>query len=565
MQAEGFETIADNCDILIHLYRYLDFIDQLRLSRVSEYLRNIFEHLVWKDRYQKMEITENSCGVFVVTGSVGTSPLIFYEYEEFEEFLNAYAENIVELSVYDLKSINVEYIIREFPKLTKLRYEGWMEIPVNHYSCLANRCPNLQELQLCHCIMPNVKSLTRLQKLRRLCIDTNTQFTYQQFRQFGARLGLESLKITGYIIPETLKRRKRTRGLPLKELKISTDLDPQAWFPKIFPYFLRNFENLQSLIIHFADESANNAAFNALGQSCGNLQYLRIIETDFYLSPAFTLPPNLKELAVHCGRNLAYENLKEFLAHSKLLKFTSIESRYKGEWVDLVVSANIKSLQVQYVPTANLNVDHVEELTWYEYPSNPLQPQPTRLGSKLEILKIDSGVLSLQTLLELKFLHTLTIPETMTCLDWSYVRALLCHTPLRHLTISGLPYCSPLCERFGHAPSEGLPIQLVSLKISFGLLQGALTFWLDLFRQNECLQLICNNFKTFDEFLEKLLANENFPMNLRNLEIWGITLNCNRLRRNFNAMMNKFISDVVYQRKQYESDGDLYNLVLCRK
>ncbi|XP_075162273.1 uncharacterized protein LOC142234953 [Haematobia irritans] len=565
MNPSGFERIADNCDILIRLYGYLEFIDQLRLSRVNTTLQNIFEQIIWRDKYHRLGIEEPSSGSYVVTGSIGTSPL-FFEYDEFQEFLDNYAENIEELTVNGLKTISADYIVREYPNLVKLNYFGWLDIPATHFSKLRKKCRNLEELNLRRCWMPTVKSLTRMKKLKFLTIDYGTNYDYRKFRQLCARVRLEGLHIKVSMAPEKSKRLRKVSALPLKELEISTTFNPEAWsHPQDFSRFMKNFENLQKLTIHFTDELITKDTLNSIAQGCENLRYFKIEHNNFHIADIIPLPHNLEELYLNFCRRLTYNNLENLLTQHKILKFTSKVTPYLGVEKELEISPIVQCLDVENVYTEIMKFSNLKELTWYDSELKEQDQNSLSLSSNLEILTINSGSIPLTILQQIKTITALTIPESMACLDWSYITALLRHSPLRHLTISGQAYRSPVCERSRDVPSEGFVSQITTLKIAFPMFQTALPFWLDLLRRNENLQLVCYHFKNFEEFLKKMLNDDNFPLDLRTIEIWGITLNCSKLRRHFDDTMNQFIHKASFLRKQYDHDGDLYRLILCRK
>lgn len=524
MNPQGFEKIDGNCDIWLHIYDYLNFLDQLRLSRVNENLRNIFEQFIWEDKYRRMQITEPSGGVFVVTGSLGTRPLIF-KYNELQEMLEAYATDIEDLSICDLKSKNVDHIIREFPNLRALKYDGWKDIPLTHYSRLGNKCPNLQKLKLCGNIMPSIKSLGRLRKLRYLSINYGMDFSYQAFRQLCARLSLEGLEITGSMIAENRKRPKKTDTLPLKELKVATSFDPHVWSPKVFPLFLKNFGSLQKLTIRFTEDCVSDVALAALAQACPQLQYLKIVASYFALSPCQTmpLPLDLRDMCLEFCSNLTWENLKALLSLTKLSGITSKATHYEGVWEVIEISPHIQLLDIENVNSRIFRSPHLKELTWYENPNEVLEDYPWQSWSAMESLNIKSGMVPLQTLMDMQYLHTLTLPESMAYLDWSYITTLLSHRPLRVFTIAGPQQRSTGCELSGRVPTVPFPTLLNIMKFPFAVFHEALPFWLEMFHLNKDLQLICSNFRNFEQ-LNEMLNDKRFPVYLRTIEIWGITL-----------------------------------------
>uniref|UniRef100_T1PGE2 F-box n=1 Tax=Musca domestica TaxID=7370 RepID=T1PGE2_MUSDO len=580
----GFEQILQNCDIAIYLYQFLNFSDQLRLSRVNRQLQNIFEQLIWKEKYQTMTITEDEDGNYVVMGAIRTSPLIL-EYDEFREFIDAYAHNVRELCVKDLRALEIQDVMWEFPNLVKLQYER-VQMPMTHLTWLSRKCRNLEELQLLRCSygtawnveigkMPSVKLLAKIRKLKRLSVQNsgNHNITFEIFQQVVRRLKLEEFKFDNFIQAEVYKAPKpRKPGVQLKELDIEVSLDPEKWLPRAYAMFLANFEHLQTLTIYFTYrvQGVNEAALLALARTCRNLETMKISCSNFHNIQDFHLPPNLKELTLHSCKNLSCDNLRQLLcnAQSQISKFTSTDTLYEGQLPELDISPSIEILNIDSVSSIKFrSLHHLKELTWYDdYPSPYiLASSGNSLKSciSLQSLHIKSGILPMDWIVNLENLHTISIGESMYNIDWSYFASLLRHPTLRNLSVEDQRYRSLLCER-SDPPAEEIVTQLTSLKISLPTFRKALDFWLHLLETNVQLTLTCNHFIHFEEFLHQLLDNENFPSNLRNIEIWDIPLNCSKLRRSFDHMMNKFMFDVSFIRSEYKFDGDLYCLRLQR-
>ncbi|XP_073838622.1 uncharacterized protein isoform X2 [Musca autumnalis] len=582
MHPEGFEEITNNCDIASYLFKFLNFSDQLRLSRVNRQLQNIFEQLVWKEKYQAMTITEDEDANYVVLGSVGTSPLIL-EQEEFQEFMNYYAQNVQELCVKHIRVIEINDVMWEFPNLHKIQYER-VRMPMTHLRLLGKKCPNLEEVEFLRCSfgtslnveigkLPSIKSLAKIRKLKKLSVENSRRsghITYKIFNQVVRRLRLEKLKLGDFIKPEGDKAKKlKSTLVDLKELYVGVSLDPEQWLPKAYRGVLMNFQNLQSLTINCTQRvhELNEADLLAVAKTCQNLQVLKIANSYFRNIKYFSLPPNLKEFTLEYCRNLNCDNLKQLLVDLKCSKFCSVGTCYEGQLQEFEISPFIEILNIDYVATRKLKSQNLKQLTWYDDPETVQKTSydnySTDISKNLQCLHIKSGILPLETILKLEYLQTLTIGESMTNFNWSYFMALLKHSSLRNLSIDGPRYRSLLCER-SDTPAEGCTTQIKNIKISLPTFRNALDFWLDLFQQNVQLTLTCNHFINFEEFLRQLLDNENFPSNMRTIEIWDISLNCYKLRRNFDYMMNKFMYDVSFIRSEYESDGDLYCLRLQR-
>lgn len=531
----GFEQLLNECDIAIKIYKLLNFSDQLRLARANRELKAIFEQFIWKENYAKLAITDDD-GEYVVTGGPGTSPLIL-EHEDFQEFLDYYADNIEDLTVYELKAMDIDDIVREFRNLSKLKYVS-VQLPMTHITALSKRCRKLHNLQLQQCTMGNygcldvgktlsIKTLAKLKNLRHLSVQQcgGSSMTYTVFHQVIRRLKLESFKVDCCIRPDDIKSKKqRQKSVQLKKLDIdAATFNAGIWPGKTFSWYLSNFENLLCLTVQIIDNPVTEDILDTIAKTCKNLKEFNILSTCFDIVNGFPMPPQVSELSLRNCTNLRYNNLKHLLTAVKCSKFSSTYTRYDGQMEEFDIAPSLQSLCVDRVQTKMFKSCHLKELVWHT-DQNDQNVDSLISNRNLEILHIQSGLINLDSLLQLKSLYRLSFSESMSCVNWSYIIGLLRHPSLRELSIYGETYRSLLCER-SEAPNQiDVLTGITTLKISFVTFRKALTFWLDLFEKNPKLKLIVNNFKNFEEFLIKFLDDDLFPRNLRTIEIWGFSM-----------------------------------------
>ncbi|XP_073837952.1 uncharacterized protein isoform X3 [Musca autumnalis] len=79
---------------------------------------------------------------------------------------------------------------------------------------------------------------------------------------------------------------------------------------------------------------------------------------------------------------------------------------------------------------------------------------------------------------------------------------------------------------------------VTSLKIlSFLNSDPILGFWFNMFSLNPKLELQLRVNTDDPNRLQNLIQHENFPRNLRKIEVCGFTVDCNKLRKNFKSVL----------------------------
>lgn len=558
MTLTGFEAISSDHQILTRIYQYLHLEDQLRLSRVNRRLSHIFESYIWTENYSSLTVICHELFHVVVTNESGVNRLRLKP-QEFSEFLLAYSDRVMELSIincylemeiYQHIRVSDQLDIRLFPNLQKLYMKG-MIVTTDDLELIVQMCLHLNELRLEGCVTDegsilqinkdfDSHILRRIKKLKALQLEHESWFheitiKYHKWQELVQNLKLESLKLDALIEPEPVTSHQTISPtqLTLKDLTVKVSFDEQKWGTG-FPLFLENFQLLTSLTIELIDDITDKV-LRILAQTCENLQLLKFTKSSF-ACPQILLPSTLMELALSECKGLTWPNLEQILTMFHIQKFSSISVLYQGIFRNPIqISSSIQTLELDcehitkyHMLLASNKNETLKRLIWHhpEYCRTKVNSpyMCPRLPDPNQAQREDP--LSLLEHRHLKSLLQLTIPHPMSLLNWSHIMELLNHPSLKQFTIlNGCGIINP--QSFYSIPNADSCTGITSLSIPLDIFEMALDFWLNLFACNEklisfyCTFTLCDN---YDGFLKKLIAHKNFPSNLRTIDVFGYTV-----------------------------------------
>uniref|UniRef100_A0A1I8PP20 F-box domain-containing protein n=1 Tax=Stomoxys calcitrans TaxID=35570 RepID=A0A1I8PP20_STOCA len=580
------DSVWSNYDVVRHIYTMLPFVDQLRLSRVNSTLRYVFHHSIWTVCYQHLYIHANAAD-FVVTNERGDNRICLNA-ECLQEFLLVYAHQILELSE---NRVSPPLDLRQFPKLQSLAYSD-MTITHQHLSLIAELQPNLTSLNLC-CFSAEdqgflvighnypIEDLKKLKKLQNLTLknDGFINMKYSHFQEILKNLPIKKLNMKVALQPavdscNTLSKQDDSSDVSrLQDLEIEASFDPHNWPADGFQVHLQNLANLQSLKIKFSD-MVTEEILKVLSQSCPLLEVLHISYTNFRDVGLFAIGPKVVDMSLFFCRGLHADNIRQLLCETKLRRFSCRNTDYEEEAFEGcgAITATLEALDLDGFPTMKFpsayeNNSNLKELTWYHPLYNDhreiVKDVPLASCSNLSILNMREGLMDLDILLQMKSLRKLCMPHPTPFLGWPYIMALL-----KYSSFSELSICTPTIEDCPALPADtstkGFETHISCLKLPWDMLEVAMDFWLDLFKCNANMRLICSPFQLNNAHLKKLITNSNFPKSLKRIDVCCINVACQKLRNDFDDTVSKLIY-ATENHLYYEYNDDLFRIILDRQ
>lgn len=553
----NFEYISSHLEIIIQIYQHLAFVDQLRLSRVSDYLKCVFETFVWKEKYVTLYLLERT-NEFVVSNAHDISHMCLSS-EAAKEFIEVYAGDVQNLVVRttvldtvdyegldDLTQgqmiVNQQLDIKLFRNLKSLSYFE-MKVPRDHVKLVAQLYPNLQELKLINCGMgPDISAIIervvpQLQKLKILCTSDvlSYQLSYKDFYEIITKRPLECLRLKAILEPDKnvmdMDNSPPAHCSTLRHLSIRTFFDPAKWSNN-YAHFLRNFENLVILDLEIGD-AVSDTMLATIAKTCKNLDTLSLRFTTFENVEYFSMPAKLSSLSLYWCKGLTYNNLRHILTQPVIKKFQSTHTCFLGVLKAYSISPLIETINIDDILTERLNAtyeynEHLKELTWYhQWFNDDIITAPSLVTCKnLEILDMQECHLSIHTLLQLQSLRKFSMPHPMPIVPWSYITDLLQHPPLRELYIrvfSRTEYV-PMLD---NVPHEGVATNVTKLEIPLDLFEIAVEFWMDIFSNNKSLTQIRCIFEPAEEYgklLKIIIYHQKFPRAVKTINLSGLII-----------------------------------------
>ncbi|XP_073843348.1 uncharacterized protein [Musca autumnalis] len=558
MSATNFNKIASNCDVMIHIYKFLNFVDQLRLAQVDEYLRSIFLQYIWPISYNKLRVIEFDDD-YIISNETDADRILFRNATDLKEFLKFYGKNVNDL--FTDTPLQMDF----FRNLIKLKCHI-QRVTVDDMVQLTNALPNLEELQVYAyrfetrqrnaCIARGiVAELLRFLKLKKLKLNIdhfNCKMKFKDFWEIVTKLPLEIMELNIPIIfdSDDNEFELQQSPLPLMQLEITTIGNDGR-----FLAMLNSFRNLKVLTIRLKYHKEMASALVSLTQ----LHQLTIYATDFCEVTNLILPPNITRLHLYHCYGLSLENLQQFLdehSYPKLIEFVTIGTYFRvKEFKQLHISSRIKTLNIESFDLSQFHSPFVansalENLTLHPADDFVFGIPLIKLNSisnchNLHTLDVQGQQLALDTLLNLRNLKKLSLHVILPEQGFYIIRILQELPLLRELVV----------QQFATSPSPSLQAvvtSVCSLKI-FCLEHSSplLGFWFDIFTLNPQLELQLQIDISGTQTLQDLIENEKFPRNLRKIQICGFTVDCNKLRNNFETVL----STIKYSIEEYDSDN----------
>ncbi|XP_073835906.1 uncharacterized protein [Musca autumnalis] len=540
MTSTSFNKIAFNCDVMIHIYKCLNFGDQLRLAQVDANLRSIFLQFISPISYDNLKVLKYNED-YIVSNDTDTDRILIRNIGDLEAFLQLYGNNVYDFSlraVWNCKTSSV--LFAEIPlRMECIKNIVKLKFNINRFTIddmvqLANMFPNLEELQVhaleCesehHCMTrAMVKEILRLEKLKKFVLLIRKRiFYYINFKDFCeivTKLPLEkiNLKFTILFDSDYNELELQQSHVPLMQLK--TD---NYGIDVSFSSMLSSLRNLTILCI---EEYCNEMA-NGLTQ----LHKLTISYTEFSEETNIILPPNLTTLHLISCERVLLEHLQKFLhenSNPKLIEFVAIRTNFRvKEFEELHISSRIKTLNIGSFDLNQFRLPFAE--------NSALE--------NLTLKTLPENHLAMDTLLNLRNLKKLSLRLTLPDGGFNIIRILQELPFLRELVIRQQESAS--CPRL-----QAVVTSVTCLKIvCFQNCGPILGFWLDMFSLNPQLELQLN-FDIDEDNLQYLIQHERFPRSLRKIEICGFTVDCRKLRNNFESLLEI----INYSTEDYENDN----------
>ncbi|XP_046808508.1 uncharacterized protein LOC124420269 [Lucilia cuprina] len=547
MDQQGFDKLLTNVEIILKIFQYLNYEEQLKFAQVSMQLKSLFINFIWKVDYTKICIIKDSTH-YHVKNETELNKLKLTA-KEFSEFLQLYGCDIKELDEKYDSCLD----IRSFPNLNALSY-SYMTVTKSQLENMARYCKNLLKFKIYDCTNENgytfkwgrdldIDDILEMKKLKRFSLDSCTELllSYKDFHDLVTKTNIKHLHLNYQLLgDQTLFDANDDLKNTLKELEISIKFDEQLWANISISYW-KHFENLHILTLNNVND-IDDKILQLLADKCRKLKKLTFKKATFENISNFNLLTSLKELHFQECKGLTQTNLRQLLTEMNLIKFSSLETSYEGEFEDFSISKKIHYLNIHKLITYHFQGAYAENnnlhsLIWYDnYYMDPWQPTSLKCPN-LEYLEMKSGFIALDLILQLTSLRSFSIVNPYKNLSWSYISQLLKeHVSLREFFIENVAFCW-----YSETPPTEGPRCLSNLKyiqISTRVFEKAIDFWLDVVAKNPQIKFYCTGIIVI-EFVHTLLKSSKFPASLKTLYINGIKVACKDLRHNLESRIRK--------------------------
>ncbi|XP_073837426.1 uncharacterized protein [Musca autumnalis] len=539
MTSTNFNKITLNCDVMIHIFKFLNFGDQLRLARVNANLRSIFLQYISPISYNKLKVTKFAEN-YIVSNDTNTDRILIPNSRDLEEFLQFYGKQVYDYFVKtrrDIQKFEVLFAdtplrMEYFKNLAKLKVAYIDCVTVDDMVQVTNNFPNLEVLEIRAnkfetepqngCITRAiVKELLRLVKLKELRMIQRCGYKLKlnDFCKIVTKLPLEIIEICCSILLDSDDNKSEFQQSPNIQLMQLERIICTDW---IFYSMLNRFQNLKTLTIYrYCNEIAS--ALVSLTQ----LHQLTISLATFDEDPNVILPPNITTLHLIVCYGLSLDHLQQILhenSNPSLTEFVAKATEFRvKEFRELHISSRIKTLNIEWLKLDRFRSPFVENsalqnLTLNTLPKNHLAMDTLLNLRKLKKLSIrvtlpDEGFYIIRILQELPLLRQLVVEQYVESKDLS-LQAVI--TSVTSLNISRLEESDP-----------------------------TLGFWFDMFSLNPQLELEMQVEIHGTSTLQNLIQHVKFPRNLRKIQICGFTVDC-KLRNNFESVLeaiNNFVDE----------------------
>lgn len=531
MDVLAFEKLSKHPNVLVYIFKLLNYRDQLSLSCVSAALHQLFVSRITPEPYRVLNIYRRPSDVTITNGCNRNTAIL--NPHTLQEFLKYYARYTHELCE-NLPSPLVD--IRRFIRLTSYSLVR-RRMPPDHLMLLAQCCPTLENLEMFDVktdISSIVNTLALMRKLKRLTLkyaDFEHHIEYRYFREFVCRLRLDAFTVHSTLVPSVVYNDVYATPPQLTELNIRTSFDSDMWFND-FPSFLTNLVNLTRLTFA-APDGVDDMNLKVLSETCTKLTYLAIHHTVFVVMGSFYIPKDVTEFSLEHCTGLSWENFKEILQQPSIMKFRTLGTSYIGTFENFQISPNIESLYLEgsiymhLFKSSYMENTTLKELTWHEddvcyYDGGEATNVPMETCPNLETLIIKGGFVPVNSIMQLMLLKKLqiTVQNTTPLIIWPYIQTLLKHPPLTELTIDY--QCDDRDFLRGLTNVEAFPTSVKRLTLTSEVLEQGLHFWMDLFRKNRHLTLECHKFyATTLDVLAQIVNHSLLPETLKYIDVWG--------------------------------------------
>ncbi|XP_046808688.1 uncharacterized protein LOC111676893 isoform X3 [Lucilia cuprina] len=552
------ENFFTNIDLITYMCKFLNYEEQFQLTQVSSELENIITNYVWKTTFQEIQIAMNQTQFVVSDTTKPIEKLRFYEYYNIwhgEDFLlssekdpkkerrrhqKMYSNQLI--TEIDQGENSTQYVLpfsQTFPNLTELCCWN-MKLENRDLQRVAENFLKLNTLILNNCFSPedkpleigidiNIQTIKDIKNLNSLTINRwPYAYTYSclnNVKNIINQLKLQQLTLNGFRIPYESKNNKI--DLNLRNLKYYKELDmTQFILYKI--NFLPHFENLRNLTLRCDhDTYIYEDFFISLLKSCKYLTHLHLI---LCLTEHFKVLPTLHELILEDCEGLTYSNLKTILSGIHLKCFKSLSTTYTGNFEYFSISPSLQKLEIitkdtnftKLLSFNEQNLINLKELLYYANGDEKLIF--SNFGQNLNVLNINSDQFIAEDCLKLKYLHKLKINDGISISDFLL---LLKHGHLHELSIKYVYY------KINQHEAKALTTNLRYLRLEcnrFGVIGNAEEdFLLNLLNLNKELSLAYERLMTTKSIVQ-ISRNRNFPKRFKNINVGGISIECNSIR-----------------------------------
>ncbi|XP_075162266.1 uncharacterized protein LOC142234945 [Haematobia irritans] len=566
-----------NSDVLIYIFKLLNFNDQLQLAQASGLMKEIFAKWIWPIKYHSLRIWEIN-KQFIIGDELNRNRLLFSNMENLNEFLHYYGEQVHVLDV------DTPVDMRVFENLNTLKLYISNHFEYTHLNLILTNFKQLQDLHIIasYCDTDNVVSkfikydfvqnLLAMENLKKIHINPNASDLCVILEDFLDILQLNKLEILKFGFEIDLKatksnisKQKNNDMKVLKQLQMMTKADnPMAWISG-FDICSDFFHNLDVLDIQM--DSAfliSNNIMQAIVVNCPKLRKLTIKKPYYTAITVLALPPNLKEFHLEECYGLTYGNLQQILSHEGLIEFTSIYTQYEPDMVgEFLITSTLATLDIdgldmyEYRESMFPENSALRYLSLYSHDVDVTKPNivqiPLSKCQHLESIHMRCRQLDFDILQQLKNLKKLTTIIVLPH-QWQYLCNILKHQTLKKLTLhifwsEGIDRSSS----FINPPiTSTVPTTTVdSVKVFFyNSSQNELDFWFELFTKNNQMTLAVYPDDLTDDILKSIINHQRFPQSLKNIEICGFVVDCNKLRNAFESTLETF----SYIIEDYEDD-----------
>lgn len=556
------ETVLSNIDILYQIFKYLSFDEQLELCKVCKQFSTVIVDFLWKNKFKELEITKTPEDLFVLSNRIDKSETYHDVMRALEDDRSLLNEEILKMDKYTLCDVKLKEFINltinsiktlslqsyrhflthvistrpadfgiKFDKIFKnLKSLTYKDLILNEddIKVLNQHCPNLENLNLLHCLNTQNKVL-----VIGIDIQINTIQNLKMLNSFKI-VHPHSPSLPCKIMPHS---QELLTNLNIKELTIyyqfyeshtDSELLPNAFEKLVFGRFfdqlqfnefnnsvLNNSPNLETLSLNCHEISINE---NFL-KTCKNLTNLTLIGFNIKHFPPLS---SIKELVLQSCNDLTWKDFKQILCDMKLQALTIYYTKFSGTFEYFNISTTLEHLIVEGLEDNEMNlfkmnVQNLANLLTLICDGEQLWSVAAKCP-KLQTLEITSSLLLFEI-------------NSGTC----YLLDFLKHPTLISLTIFYSRYSTfdrnDIFREF--SLSDNIKSNLLYLNISgyfmydeneISSIDNSLEFWLHLLNNNPKMNLMINNFGLYFEFLEDFVNSSKCPDNLKSININGFNI-----------------------------------------